>query len=340
MADTKAPARALSALAHQQHGIFTRAQATSLGLTAGQINWRVRAGVWVVVDYGVYRASSTPSSWHQRLLAACLAGPAVASHRSAGRLWHLPGCDDSMIEVTAVRHLRRHARDVTWHESRHLDGRDVTIREGVPVTSVDRTIIDLAAVVPESQLLAALDDACRRNLTSCHRVAGRARELHSRRRGQGRLRRVLEHRLDGDPVPESVLETEFDALVRSLGLPEPVRQHEVRLLGGRRARIDFAYPSEQVAVEIDGARHHACVGDWHDTLLRQNELAALGWIVLRFTVRDLRDRSEEVAATVRRALTAQRTRGVSECNIPVSDTHHEKRARARTSVPNAVRIAR
>jgi len=96
----------LASLASRQHGVFARSQAGSIGFTRSAIDHRVRIGEWEVVDYGVYRAAGTPPSWRQRVLGACLSGPAVASHRAAARLWRLPGFDDATPEVAAWRYRR------------------------------------------------------------------------------------------------------------------------------------------------------------------------------------------------------------------------------------------
>ena len=81
------------------------------------IRQRLDVDELVAVDYGVYASVITPPSWHQRLLAVCIASPAAASHRSAGALWRAPDLVDALLEVTAVRHLRRSSQDVVWHES-------------------------------------------------------------------------------------------------------------------------------------------------------------------------------------------------------------------------------
>ncbi len=79
-------ATVLGRLAKSQHGVFTRRQALEAGFTPGEVDGRVNRQAWIGVDYAVYRAAETPTSWHQRLMAACLGGPAVASHRSAAAL--------------------------------------------------------------------------------------------------------------------------------------------------------------------------------------------------------------------------------------------------------------
>jgi very-short-patch-repair endonuclease len=293
----------LAAVAVRQYGLFTRAQAQSCGFSRGAIDVRIQRRTWIAVDHGVYRAATTPTSYQQRLLAACLAGPAVASHRSAASLWGLPGFDEAPVEVTALRHRRRWSTDVIWHESVRLDGRETTTIADIPVTNVTRTLLDLGSVVDEDALLIAFDDAARRSLTSSATLARERERFGDRRRGSGTVRAVLALRPYNEPIPESVLETEFDTLIRNCGLPVPRRQWLILDTTGRRvARVDFAYPDRRLAIEIDGAKHHAGVGDWSASLGRQNQLAKLWWRLLRFTAADLTKRSDRVVEQVREAL--------------------------------------
>ena len=288
----------LATVAHRQHGVFTRRQAIEAGYALGQIDHRVQTNEWVAVDHGVYRAAQTPTSWLQRLMAACLAGPAVASHRAAAELWGFPGYATGLIEVTAVRHKRRKPSDVVWHETVRLDERQATVLEGVPVTRPGRTIIDLGAVVDVTTLLHALDDALRRRLTSLQALEAELQRWGDRRRGSGRVRRAIALRV-GQPIPESILESEFEELVRREGLPIPSRQWTVRGPDGTViARVDFAYPVARLAIEIDGARYH----DDRRDLDRQNAIESLGWRVQRFTARHIRYRPTDVAVMIMSAL--------------------------------------
>jgi very-short-patch-repair endonuclease len=295
---TRSASASLAFVAHQQHGVFTRRQAVQAGYALGQIDHRVHMREWVAVDHGVYRASETPTSWLQRLMAACLAGPAVASHRAAAELWGFPGFGNGLVEVTALRHKRRKPSDVIWHETVRLDERQATVVEGVPVTRPLRTIIDLGAVVDEASLLVALDDVLRRRLASLQGLAAELEAWGERRRGSGRVRRALALRV-GEPIPESILETEFEELVRREGLPTPSRQWRLRHPDGTLlARVDFAYPAARLAIEIDGARYHDAAHD----VDRQNDIEGIGWRVLRFAARHIRHRPRDVAIKIMSAL--------------------------------------
>ena len=304
------PSRALiqelAPVASRQHGLFTRAQVLELGVPAHLVDRRVVSGEWIAVDHCVYRFAVTPESWHQRVLAACLAGPAVASHRTGVVLIGVPGFSGTAVEVTSQRHRRRKSPDVIWHESFHLDPVDITHVAGIPTTTAARTLVDLATVLDDTGLLAVCNELLRRRLTSVAETVEVLDRLGARRHGAGRVRRVLDRRAaDTGGIPESPLETEFEELLRRFALPTAVRQHVVVDGGEFVARLDFAYPDLRVDLEVDGARWHSADAAQARDHRRDAHLARLGWTVLRFTAWDIRFRPEWVATEVRSVLREQ-----------------------------------
>jgi very-short-patch-repair endonuclease len=276
------PDARIAAVAGRQHSVFSRQQALDVGFTRGMINRRQKAGRWLAADYAVYRVAGTSPSWRQRLMAACLGGPAVASHRSAGLLWGLPDVPDDIVEVTALRHRRRRAPDVIWHESYHLTERDITEIEGIPLTRPVRTFLDLGVVLSPNELELVLNEGIRRNLLSVPAVWRRLDELGPLRRGAAVVQAVLQRHVPNRRAPESVLETRFLQLVRSAGLPEPVAQLEVRSGDGVVARIDFAYPDRMIAIELDGAAYHDGELARKRDRRRDHRLGSFGWRVVHF----------------------------------------------------------
>jgi very-short-patch-repair endonuclease len=270
-----------------QYGAFTRQQALDAGFTAAAIKKRLNRGIWVLIDHNVYRPSLTPQTWNQRLIAACLAGPSVSSHRSAGILWDFPGMPEGIVEVTALRHRRRKPPDVTCHESFHLSERDVTEITGIPCTRAVRTFIDLGAVLSPDELEPVLNEGLRRSLLSVSAIELRLEEFGPLRRGTAVVRAVLDRHVPNRRPPESFLETRFLQLVRSVGLPEPVSQFQIRLSDTAGVRVDFAYPDWKVAIELDGARYHSGALARRRDRHRDNRLSALGWRVLRFDWNDV-----------------------------------------------------
>src|SRR5215204_2111930 len=213
------PARTeIAWLSRKQHGVFTRAQARRAGMHSSAIERRLRTGEWEAVDYAVYRVAGTPPSWRQRLMAACLAGPAMASHRSAAALWNFVDCEEELVEVTALRHRRRRSTDVVWHESQRLDTTDVTELDRIPVTRPLRTVLDLGVVLDLNRLEELLDDGLRRGWFSTMNVWRRWEELGGECRPGGRVvRAVLERKAAGERPVGSILETRFRQVLRRAG---------------------------------------------------------------------------------------------------------------------------
>lgn len=291
---------ALAATTDRQRGLFTMTQAEAVGIHRSFVDRRVAWGEVVSVDYGVYRSVLTPTSWHQRLLAACLAGPAVGSHRSAGVLWRVPLEVVDPLEVTALRHRRRTADDVIWHESYLLDEDSLTEIDTIPVTKPARTVLDLAGVLDHDALQRVVDDVLRRRLTTVAALGTLLERLGPLRRGSAPMRAVLDAR--SGAVPESDLETQFELLLRSHGLPAPQPQFSVVAPDGRRLRIDFAYPDRLVGIELLGAEFHAGPDQWRADIERLGVLAALGWRMLSFTYDQVTRQSVTVITAVERAL--------------------------------------
>src|SRR5438270_711211 len=124
--------------------------AIRLGATREFIQTRLDRGAWRLVYPGVYVVGGAPDTPHQRLVAACLAaGPdAVASHRAAGWVWRYDGFEHpGPLEITFVEGRGPLRQGVILHRTRRLDPADGTVHNGIPVTTRERTLIDLGALV-------------------------------------------------------------------------------------------------------------------------------------------------------------------------------------------------
>jgi Protein of unknown function (DUF559) len=269
------------------------------------IDRHLRTGQLVRLDYGVYRLAGTPPGWRQRLMAACLVGPAVVSHRSAAALWGLVDCAEDIVEVTALRHRRRHSGDVVWHESQRLDAADVTELDGIPVTRPLRTALDLGVVCSADRLEELFDDGLRRGWFSTPNVWRRWEQLGGDLRPGGRVvRAVLERKTTGERPVGSILETRFRQIFRRAGLPEPVAQFDV--VDGEEfiARVDFAYPAFGVVIEVDGEERHSGRSPRKHDARRDRRLVALGFRPLRFHWDDVHNNPEtvvhDILAVIRR----------------------------------------
>ena len=288
--------------AARQYGVVSRAQTLAAGLTSAAITRRLSSGRLVRLHREVYALPGVPPSRRQTLIAAVLwAGPgSAASHRSAAELWKLDATV-SIVEISTPRRLVSEV--VTSHRVDPIAPRDLKVIDGIPTTSIDRTILDLAAVLDDEPLEDALDSALRKRLTSVPRLRLRVRQ-ESGRRGMKKLRKLLEERsADGQPT-ESRFETRLNRLLLDGGLPA-LRQFTVWDGGEFVARVDFCYPEAKVIVEADSYRWHSSRRAWQRDMDRRNQLTSLGWRIVHITWEDLIRCPQATLARIRELMQPQ-----------------------------------
>jgi hypothetical protein len=275
----------IESVAARQHGLITVAQVREHGLTAEHVKVRLARGQWLKLRYGVYAIAGAPPTWEQSVLAAVLGagGGAVASHSTAGALWRLPGFDRSALEISTHRSDQCRLDGVVAHRTNRFLADDHTTTQRIPVTSPERTLVDVSGHLTVGQLGRAVDDGIRRcilELEVLRRTAAGLRPAPGRH--LNKVRSVLARRLPGYDAGESALQMRFARGLVQHGCPEPVIEHPVRLFG-KRYRIDLAYPEAMLAVEIDGWEWHRTRSAFDGDRARANELVVAGWTVLRFT---------------------------------------------------------
>ena len=293
----------LMELAETMHGVFTAAHARGAGMSMRQIDHRLRTGAWVSIFESCYRVAGAPLTWEGRLLAACWAGGfrAVASHRSAAALWELPGGRQTPSEITCPRWRRARHASVIVHETNALEDTDRTFVEGIPVTSVERTLLDLAAVTRDATVEMALDSAERRGLTTPRHVRALVVRLsRPGRRGVRRLRRILDLRAPEDGPTETEAEALLLRVLRRHGFPRPAVQFVVR--DGQRfvGRVDAAYAEERIAIEYESYEWHTGRIAVERDNARRNALQAVEWAYIGATWRDIRTGGHTLARDLRR----------------------------------------
>lgn len=272
-------------------------------MTPSKIKYRLSSGDWRLFFRSVYCLTSAASPFEQQLMAACLWGGlrCRASHRSAAALFELEGISRGHIEVTLPSGRHPPGPQVVVRRSRLMDRTDLARVGPIPVTSVNRTLLDLAGVVDPPVLEAALDSALRRRLTSVSAMQARLAWNGERtREGSGLLRDLLKERCNNRPTG-SALEARYSQLFRclaKLGLPMPIRQYELRDASGFIGQVDFAYPDARMAIEIDSYEWHMSRKAFVSDRGRDRRLQAIGWIVPRFTFADLND-PDSIAVEIR-----------------------------------------
>ena len=275
------PERVIARIATAEHGLITRVQALSAGVSDREIKTRLRSGALIRAYRGVYRVGHRAPTVEARYLAAVLTcgEKALLSGRAAGYLWGLLKGTPPAPEVIAPSQRRVPRLKTQW--SRHLDARDGSAWRGIPVTTVARTVVDLAAVLSVDDLARACHEAgVRHGTTPAHVESVLARRPNSP--GAKNVARVLR----GDVrVTLSTLERRFLERLREAGLPLPQTN---RPAGGRR--VDCRWPARRLTVEVDGYRYHRSRHAWELDRQREREARARGDEFRRYTYGDVLER--------------------------------------------------
>jgi very-short-patch-repair endonuclease len=290
------PDRRAASVAARQYGVITYAQLVKCGLTRNQIDRRARVGHLQRIWRGVYAWGHRQLTREGRLLAAVLAcGPtAVASHRAAGARWELLISD--LMEVTVPGPGTRARRPgIRLHRSRRLDPADVTVKDGIPITTVARTIVDLNAVVPDRLVERAYEQALIRRLLAPGEIEQALERAGGRRTSA--LRRLLALEQRAATVTRSELEERFLALVRHAGLPEP----EVNA-GLAGYEVDFLWRAQRRVIEVDGHAYHSTRQATTRDRRKDDDLEAAGYRVTRFTADQILHDPGDTLARATRAL--------------------------------------
>lgn len=262
-----------------QEGAISHKDAIESGLSDDQILTLIRSRRWRRAVTGVYVVAGAPDTARQRAMVAYLASAArggVVSHLSAAAEWGLwPHPPLPHVTVPAGRSTRCGAAVV--HRS-SIPVVDRAHRKAMAVTSVSRTLVDVASLVERPILEGLVDDALCRQLASPRSVDAALERVGSGRRGKAQLRAVLEAWSPGI-VPGSPAEVRLLRMCQDLGIDGLQPQVEVRDgLGAFVARLDLGDPVRKRGFEYDGVRYHGPRA-WQRDEARYARLRALGWDV-------------------------------------------------------------
>jgi very-short-patch-repair endonuclease len=287
---------AIGRLARAQHGVISLRQLVALGLGRGAVRHRVTRRRLIRVHRGVYAVGHDRLTHEGRLMAAVLAGGpgAVLSHRCAGARFALP-VRAPRIEITVP--TRRAVPGITLHAST-LPADEHEVVDGLPMTTVARTLLDLAGLLSAAELRKAFGEADYLRLTS---PVGLPELLlrHPSRPGAARLRAILADHTLSTTCSETELEADFHAFLADHGLPPPHRQYPVM-----EYRLDCAWPHRRLVIEVDGRATHTTASRFDSDRERDRELTLAGWTVVRVTNRMLRRNPARLAADLRALLQA------------------------------------
>jgi very-short-patch-repair endonuclease len=300
MATVSETDRRIAQVAARQHNVIDNRDLRGLGVSRSGVTRRVADLRLRRLHRGVYAVGRVGQKG--RWLAAVRAvGPdAALSHRDAAALHGLRRCDRRSIEVTTSRHLRPRV-GVLIHQTRVLHPNDRTSAAGIPVTSVPRTLLDLADVLDRTQLRRAYEEAERLRVLDIRAVE----ELVARsngRRGVSALRALLGH----DPTPaaetNSELEARFLDLIRRHDLPVP--QLNVLVEG---YLVDAYWPDARLVAELQGYRYHSHRTAFERDHAKLARLKLRGCETLALTWRQVTVEQATTAELVRTLLTRAAT---------------------------------
>lgn len=288
----------MAELATRQHGVVALFQLRELGFGDEAIKARLVNGFLHHLHEEVYAVGHTRLSRRAMWWAAVLAyGPGtVLSHRTAAVLWGIQRPRRGPIDVTAGcgrQGIER--RSGIWVHRCKIGPEDVTSRDDLPVTTVARTLFDLAEVAPYETLKGAAEEADRLKQL-------RLRELEDvcvRGRGRRALRptrRLLEE-LRFPDEGRSPLEIRFAAFVRERQLPAPVQNADA--LGHE---VDALWPTAKLVVELDSWEHHGHRAAFERDRARDPKLLIAGYRTVRVTHRRLDREADRLAAEIRALL--------------------------------------
>lgn len=283
--------RAVAALASRQHGVLSRDQLRQLGLSVGGIEGRLERGTLHRLHRGVYAVGHPKVPLEARWMAAVLAGGpgAVLSHRTAAALWGVHQQSAGPIDVTAAD-KRRPRPGLRFHRTA-LPPDEVTVRDGIPVTSVPRTLLDLASVVAPDRLERAVHEAEVLRLTDRLSLPD-LMARHPGRPGAADLSRAL-------ATPPQITRRELEHRFLHLLIQheiDPPRTNALVTVDARTFEVDCLWERQRLVVELDGNAVHSTARAFERDRERDRLLMLAGWRVARFTWRQVAERPREVAA--------------------------------------------
>lgn len=273
------PGRVLARIASRQHGVLSRRQLVALGCDAEFVNRSLRSGRLHRIHKGVFAVGHAAVTIRGRWMAAVLAcgEDSVLSHISAALLWGLVDRPSRLIHVVVPGRGSRSRHGLVIHRTRRLPAEHRTERDGIPVTTPHRTLLDLAGMLPPERLRFAVEAADRAGLLDVRDLAAECEAWHGRK-GVGALRRIVLEQRGAVQRTKSPPEARFLRLCLRRGLPEP--DVNTRLHG---YEVDFHWPEARLVVEIDTFTYHRSWAQRQRDLRRDASLKSRGVEVLRLT---------------------------------------------------------
>jgi very-short-patch-repair endonuclease len=280
-------------LSDRQHGVVAQRQLLELGYSEDQVRQRLATAELHRIHKGVYAVGRRTLTRKGHWIAAVLAygEGAALSHRSAAALWEIRPTSQTAVDVTVPGTSRKRRARIRVHRARALEPGDLASVEGIPVTSVSRTLLDIAGVLDRDQLLRAVEQAERLQLFDL-RAVDRALARAPSRKGTLAVRSVLADYRE-PPDTRSDLERRFFDLVDRAGLPRP--QANVFVAG---QLVDFFWPQFRLVVELDSKGYHRSPRAFETDRVRDAILQRHRCRVLRITDKRIKHEPRQVLEDV------------------------------------------
>jgi Transcriptional regulator, AbiEi antitoxin/Protein of unknown function (DUF559) len=291
----------LARIAARQHSVVGRRQLLAIGISDSAIKTRVAQGRLHRVHHGVYAVGHprlTDEGRWMTAVVACGQGTFL-SHLDAAALWKIYDGTGSRVHVTVGWH--REVEGLWVHRTRRLHPDDVTVRNGIPVTTGTRTLVDLTDLLSPDRVRRAAREAEFLGLLDLDALSAAVDRAHGRRRLRVLKDLIAAHR-PGQIIRDE-LEHRFFELVDNAGLALPDTNVPIRARG-KRYVIDCLWPEHRLAVELDGRDAHARTLAFESDRRKDSAITAIGLRVLRFSwyrvVYEPTDLLAELAETLKR----------------------------------------
>ncbi len=297
---------AIAAVAEQQHGVVTRSQLRELGLHDRAIDDRIVSGYLHPLFRGTFAVghkSIARQGWMVAAVLACGEGT-VLSYGSAAEMLGLWEKRLPVMHVVPPDWSGRKIPGIRWHRVRLPFPDELEIRDGIPCTTISRTIVDMAGESGWTQLRKLVEQAAilrQLDVDEIDLVLSRGR-----RRGAPRLRVILapwRHTAESRPTVRSRLEARLLPRLIEEGLPSP--RCNVRLrLDGHSLEVDMLWDKQRLAIETDGEETHGTRAAFQRDRWRDQLLVAAGYRTARVTWAQVRDEPNGVVNRIAHMLKA------------------------------------
>jgi very-short-patch-repair endonuclease len=294
-------------VATSQFGLLTTEQLEQFAVDSMGRSRMVKRGHLISVHPGVWRVPDVAPSKRQKWVAACLAVEGAAlSHYSAAAFYELDVAEGETVHVAVPRHGVRSPEGICVHCVTMIPSLSIARVGPLRVTRIERTLLDLAAVMDEESLQTVFDSAWLKGKVHPVELGSQLTKAGAGRRGVAQLRRAVADAVARGRPLESRLEVMFWRAARARRLRPEV---QVNLVDSHRPkyRLDFLFPKENLVVETMGFSSHGTEEKFESDALRVARIVASGRAVLPVTYKMMKDAPESVMRWVDEARAVRKT---------------------------------